>query len=121
MNIQPTTSVNNPLGGEVNRLEITVNSFTLFPSSINITWKVTGQSVSKEGILTLPQSIVDQWGTDDTIVKNYVLAQLQLVEEVTTTTTTEVPIETTTTETPVETTTTEMPIETTTTIEPPIE
>jgi len=93
MNIQPTTSVNTPLGAEANQLEITVNSFILFPTKINVTWKVTGPYVSKEGIITLPQHIVDAWGTDDTIVKEYVLFELGLIEDVTTTTTTEPPIE----------------------------
>lgn len=81
MNIQPTTSVNTPLGGEVNQLEITVNPFTLFPTNITVTWKVIGESISKEGIIVLPQSVVDQWGTDDTIVKDYVLTELGLTEQ----------------------------------------
>lgn len=81
MNIQPTTSINTPLGGEVDQLEITVNPFTLFPTNITVTWKVMGPSTSKEGVIVLPQSIVDQWGTDDTIVKDYVLIQLGLTEQ----------------------------------------
>jgi hypothetical protein len=89
MNIQPTTSVNTPLGGEVNQLEITVNPFELFPTTITVTWKVIGPLVSKEGTIILPQYIVDVWGTDDTVVKDYVLFELGLVEQTTTTTTTE--------------------------------
>lgn len=81
MNIQPTTSVNTPLGGEVNQLEITVNPFILFPTNISVTWKVIGDSISKEGVIVLPQSIVDVWGTDDTVVKDYVLTQLGLTEQ----------------------------------------
>ena len=81
MNIQPTTSVSTPLGGEVNQLEITVNPFTLFPNKIDVTWKVIGQYVSKEGIISLPQHIIDAWGTDDTVVKNYVLFELGLIEQ----------------------------------------
>lgn len=81
MNIQPTTSVNTPLGGEVNQLEITVNPFTLFPTNISVTWKVIGDFISKEGVIVLPQSIVDVWGTDDTVVKDYVLTQLGLTEQ----------------------------------------
>jgi hypothetical protein len=80
MNIQPTTSVSFPLGGEVNQLDITVNPFGLFPSEISVTWKVSGDTVSKDGVIILPQSIVDVWGTDDTVVKEYVLEQLGLTE-----------------------------------------
>lgn len=80
MNIQPTTSVSFPLGGEVNQLEIITNAFTLFPSEVSVTWKVFGYTASKTGVIILPQSIIDVWGTDDTIVKNYVLEQLGLTE-----------------------------------------
>jgi hypothetical protein len=80
MNIQPTSSVSFPLGGEVNQLEIITNSFELFPSEISVTWKVYGDIASKTGIIVLPQSIVDVWGTDDTVVKEYVLQQLGLTE-----------------------------------------
>lgn len=83
MKIQTTTSVNTPLGAEANELEITVNSFMLFPSKINVTWKIMGPYVSKEGIITLPQHIVDAWGTDDTVVKDYVLFELGLIEDTT--------------------------------------
>jgi hypothetical protein len=86
MNIQPTTSVNTPLGGEVNQLEITVNPFELFPTTITVNWKVIGPSVSKEGTIVLPQYIIDSWGTDDTVVKDYVLFELGLIEQTTTTT-----------------------------------
>jgi|688.fasta_scaffold1457150_2 hypothetical protein len=80
MNIQPTTSVSFPLNGEVNQLEIITNAFTLFPSEISVTWRVFGDTVSKDGVIILPQYIVDSWGTDDTVVKDYVLFQLGLTE-----------------------------------------
>ena len=80
MNIQPTTSVSFPLNGEANQLSILVNNFGLFPSEISVTWEVFGDTVSKQGIIILPQSIVDVWGTDDTVVKEYVLEQLGLTE-----------------------------------------
>ena len=83
MKIQPVQSVQLPLLGTVDNLEIRVNSFPLFPSSIEVFWKVSGETASKEGTITLPQDVVDAWGTDDTIVKDYVLQQLGLVEEVT--------------------------------------
>jgi hypothetical protein len=80
MNIQPTSSISFPLDGEVNQLEIITNAFTLFPSEISVTWKVSGDTTSKEGVIILPQYIVDAWGTDDTVVKDYVLFQLGLTE-----------------------------------------
>jgi hypothetical protein len=80
MNIQPTTSVSLPLNGEVNQLEITVDPFNLFPSQITVTWKVTGATVGKEGTIVLPQHILDAWGTDDTVVEEYVLFELGLVK-----------------------------------------
>jgi hypothetical protein len=80
MNIQPTTSVSFPLNGEANQLDIVVNTFGLFPSEVSVTWKVFGDVVSKEGVIILPQYIVDAWGTDDTVVKDYVLFQLGLTE-----------------------------------------
>ena len=80
MNIQPTSSVSFPLGGEVNKLEIITNAFTLFPSEISVTWKVSGDTIAKDGVIVLPQYIVDAWGTDDTVVKDYVLFQLGLTE-----------------------------------------
>lgn len=80
MNIQPTTSVSFPLGGEVNQLDIVVNPFGLFPSDVSVTWKVFGDTTSKTGVIILPQSIIDVWGTDDTVVKDYVLNQLGLTE-----------------------------------------
>ena len=82
MKIQETQSVQLPLLGTVDNLEIRVNSFPLFPSSIEVFWKVSGEAVSKEGTITLPQELVSTWGTDDTIVKNYVLEQLGLVEDI---------------------------------------
>lgn len=80
MNIQPTNSVSFPLDGEVNQLEIITNAFTLFPSEVSVTWKVFGDTTSKTGVIILPQSIIDVWGIDDTVVKDYVLNQLGLTE-----------------------------------------
>jgi len=84
MNIQPTDYVQLPLDGTANKLEIVVQSFPLYPSSITVFWKVSGPAVSKEGTIILPQSIIDQWGTDDSVVKNYVLQTLNLVEDTST-------------------------------------
>lgn len=80
MQIIPTNYVQVPLDGTATELEIRVESFPLFPNEINVFWKVSGDSTSKEGVMTLPQVIVDQWGTDDTIVEAYVLQQLNLTK-----------------------------------------
>lgn len=80
MQITPTDFVQLPLDGTATDLEIRVESFSLFPTQIHVFWKVSGTEVSKEGIISLPQSIIDQWGTDDTIIKEYVLQQLNLTE-----------------------------------------
>ena len=92
MKIQATQSVQLPLLGTVNNLEIRVNSFPLFPSSIEAFWKVSGEEISKEGTITLPQELVSTWGTDDTVVKNYVLEQLGLIEDTTPDPVIEIPV-----------------------------
>ena len=80
MQINSTSYVQLPLTQEVNQLEITVNPFPLFPTEITVLWVVSGNGISKDGSMILPQSIIDVWGTDDTIVKEYVLEQLNLTE-----------------------------------------
>jgi len=80
INITPTTYVQVPLDGTGTLLSIIVNPFPLFPTEITVTWTVTGEGLVKTGVMTLPQSIVDQWGVDDTIIKEYVLQQLNLTE-----------------------------------------
>lgn len=80
MQINPTQYVQLPLSKEVNQLEITVNPFSLFPTEITIIWTVSSEGFAKDGSMVLPQSIIDQWGTDDNVVKNYVLQQLNLTE-----------------------------------------
>lgn len=82
MQINPTSYVQLPLDGTATELEIRVESFPLFPEQINVFWKVSGIDISKEGSIVLPQSVIDAWGTDDTIVKNYVLQQLNLTEAI---------------------------------------
>jgi hypothetical protein len=80
MQIVPTNFVQLPLDGTADTLEIIVQPFPLFPTSINVFWKVSGNGISKEGIINLPQSIIDSWGTDDTVVETYVLQQLDLTK-----------------------------------------
>ena len=80
MQIAPTNFIQLPLDGTVTELEIRVESFPLFPSQINVFWKVSGIDISKEGSILLPQAIIDEWGTDDTIVEMYVLQELNLTK-----------------------------------------
>jgi hypothetical protein len=82
MQITPTNFVQLPLDGTADTLEIIVQPFPLFPTSVNVFWKVSGNNISKEGTMILPQSIIDTWGTDDNVVKNYVLQQLNLTEAI---------------------------------------
>jgi hypothetical protein len=82
MKITPTNFVQLPLDGTATDLDITINSFSLFPSAIDVSWTVYGEGFSRNGMLTLPQSIVTQWGTDDNVVKNYVMSQLNLTESI---------------------------------------
>lgn len=98
MKIQATQAVQLPLSGVVNNLQIMVNSFSLFPTSIEVIWQVSGETITKEGKMTLPEEIVSAWGTDDTIVKDYVLQQLGLVEDTTPDPVEEIPQPTTPTE-----------------------
>ena len=80
MQITPTQFVQLPLDGTATELEIIVQPFPLFPTEITIFWKVSGATVTKEGVISLPQSIIDAWGVDDTIVETYVLQQLDLTK-----------------------------------------
>ena len=84
MKIQATQSVQLPLPGVVNNLQVTVSAFSLFSTSIEVIWQVSGETVIKEGTISLPKELISSWGTDDTIVKDYVLQQLGLVEDTTT-------------------------------------
>ena len=80
MQIIPTQFVQLPLDGTATELEIIVQPFPLFPTEVTIFWKVSGATVTKEGVISLPQSIIDVWGVDDTIVETYVLQQLDLTK-----------------------------------------
>ena len=80
MQITPTQFVQLPLDGTATELEIIVQPFPLFPTEVTIFWKVSGATVTKEGVISLPQSIIDAWGVDDTIVETYVLQQLDLTK-----------------------------------------
>ena len=78
-NIQQTTTFTYPLGWTINSLEVSVNSFPLFPDTVEVFWKLAGDdNKSFEGSMTIPHEIVLQWGTDDAVLEDYVISQLNL-------------------------------------------
>jgi len=101
MKIVATQFLQLPLLGVVDNLEINVKTFPLFPTEIEVFWKVNGENVSNEGSIILPEEVIELWGTDDTVVEDYILQQLGLTKdtEITTTTSTTTIIEETTTTT----------------------
>jgi len=82
-NLQPTSIITYPLNWEANSIEITVNAFPLFPETVEVFWKLIGNSNSFSGSTTIPNSVVSQWGTDDSVIQAYVLEQLGLTEALT--------------------------------------
>lgn len=80
MQIIPTQFVQLPLDGTATELEIIVQPFPLFPTTISVFWKVSGIDISKEGTIILPPELIAEWGLDDTIVETYVLQQLDLTK-----------------------------------------
>ena len=82
-NLQPTNVITYPLNWEANSIEITVNAFPLFPETVEVFWKLIGNSNSFSGSTTIPNSVVSQWGTDDSVIQAYVLEQLGLTEALT--------------------------------------
>jgi hypothetical protein len=82
-NILPTNVITYPLNWEAKTIEITVNAFPLFPQTVEVFWKLIGDSNSFSGSTTIPNSVVSQWGTDDSVIQTYVLEQLGLTEALT--------------------------------------
>jgi hypothetical protein len=82
-NLQPTNTITYPLNWEAKSIEITVNAFPLFPDTVEVFWKLIGDSNSFSGSIRIPSNIVSQWGTDDTVIQTYVLNQLGLTEALT--------------------------------------
>jgi hypothetical protein len=79
-NLQPTNVITYPLNWEAKSIEITVNAFPLFPQTVEVFWKLIGDSNSFSGSTTIPNSVVSEWGTDDAVIQSYVLSQLGLTE-----------------------------------------
>jgi hypothetical protein len=82
-NLQPTNVITYPLNWEAKSIEITVNAFPLFPQTVEVFWKIIGDSNTFSGSTKIPNTVVSEWGTDDAIIQSYVLTQLGLTEELT--------------------------------------
>lgn len=74
--IMKIVPINIPIKGVMDTLEIHVNSFELFPSTVQLYYILSGDNGRMRGNLDVPADVVDQWGTDDTIIVDYVLNQL---------------------------------------------
>jgi hypothetical protein len=87
------TSVNVPGKGTGEYLDLTVLSFSLFPSSVSLYWAIKAESISTdtegvevvsvgatltEGNLSVPEAIVSVWGTDDSIISDWAIEELGL-------------------------------------------
>ena len=81
-NIQPTNTFTYPLGWNITSLEVTVNAFSLFPNTVEALWKLSGEDKTFSGSMTIPHEIVLQWGTDDSVLEDYVISQLNLTRAV---------------------------------------
>lgn len=85
-NIQTTNFFTFPLDWNINTLKVSVNSFPLFPDTVEALWTLSGDNQTFSGSMIIPHNIVLQWGTDDTILEDYIISQLNLersvVEEV---------------------------------------
>ena len=79
-NLQPTNVITYPLNWEAKSIDITVNAFPLFPDTVEVFWKIIGNSSSFSGSTTIPNEVVSEWGTDDSVIQTYILQQLGLVE-----------------------------------------
>lgn len=81
-NIQSTNTFIYPLGWNINSLEVTVNSFPLFPDTVEALWTLSGEDKTFSGSMIIPHEVVLQWGTDDTVLEDYVISQLNLTRAI---------------------------------------
>ena len=75
-NIQPTHEFTYPLTWDITTLEVTVKAFSLFPDTVEVVWKLSGLGGSQEGTMTIPHEVVEVWGTDDSVLEDYVIGKL---------------------------------------------
>jgi hypothetical protein len=100
-NLNPTNVITYPLNWEVKSIEITVNAFPLFPETVEVFWKLIGDSNSFSGSTIIPHEVVLEWGVDDSVIQDYVLQQLGLTETLAPIVTEILTTEETTTEEPI--------------------
>ena len=81
-NIQPTHEFTYPLTWDITTLEVTVKTFPLFPDTVDVVWKLSGEGGTQEGTMTIPHEVVLEWGTDDSVLENYVISELNLIRTV---------------------------------------
>lgn len=65
-----------PIVGTVNKLSIQINPFQLFPSEVQTYVTLSGENAFHSMNITIPQSVVEEWGTDDSVVLNYIVQEL---------------------------------------------
>jgi hypothetical protein len=80
-NIQPTNVFHFPLSWNIDALEVTVNSFPLFPDTVEALWTLSGEGKTFGGSMVIPHEVVLNWGTDDAVLEDYVISQLNLIRE----------------------------------------
>jgi hypothetical protein len=84
MKIVSTNFVQTPLLSLANGLDINIAGFPLFPTTVDVNWRLydrsTGNTI-QSGIINVPADVVSSWGTDDNVIKDYVLTQLNLSED----------------------------------------
>lgn len=81
-NIQSTNIFTYPLDWYANKIEIIVNSFPLFPNTVEVFWTLSNEEKSFGGSMIIPNDVVSEWGTDDLILETYVLSQLNLKKDI---------------------------------------
>lgn len=81
-NIKSTNIFTYPLDWYANKIEIIVNSFPLFPNTVEVFWTLSNEEKSFGGSMIIPNDVVSEWGTDDLILETYVLSQLNLTKDI---------------------------------------
>lgn len=78
--IQPKTI---ELIGTLTGLDMYVVNYKPNSQTALIYYMLTGDNANYSGNITVPQEVVDTWGTDDDVIVNYVAAQLgvTIIEE----------------------------------------
>lgn len=82
-----------PTKGTGKYLDVLVLNFAPFSTSVSLYWSIKSESSSiveevfsagatlLEGNLTVPAEVVSVWGTDDSVIVNYVMEELSLTAD----------------------------------------